>query len=78
MHYLTASGGPWDISDITLPSGQTSGTVTLWFAGTNLVLKNNAAIVTRTGADISSAANMMITLYKDTAITSAWVVLSKN
>jgi hypothetical protein len=78
MHYLTASGGPWDISDITLPSGQTSGTVTLWFAGTNLVLKNNAAIVTRTGADITSAANMMVTLYKDTAITSAWVVLSKN
>ena len=78
MHYLTASGGPWDISDISLPAGQTSGTVTLWFAGTNLVLKNNAAIVTRTGADISSAANMMVTLYKDTAITSAWVVLSKN
>jgi hypothetical protein len=78
MHYLTASGGPWEITDITIPSGQTSGTVVLWFGGTNLTLKNNANIVTRTGADISSAANMMVTLYKDTSISSSWVVMSKN
>lgn len=78
LHFLTASGGPWDITDLTLPAGQTSGQVTLWFGGTGLTLKNNANIVTRTGADISSAASMMVTLYKDTAISGSWVVLSKN
>lgn len=78
LHFLTASGGPWDITDLTLPTGQTSGEVTLWFAGTNLTIKNNANIVTRTGADIASAANMMVTLYKDTAVSSSWVVKSKN
>lgn len=78
LHFITASGGPWDITDLTLPVGQTSGEVTLWFAGTGLTLKNNANIVTRTGADIASAANMMITLYKDTAVSSSWVVKSKN
>ena len=76
--FLTTTGGPWDITDITLPSGQTSGRVTLWFSDANLVLKNNAAIVTRTGADITSAANMMVTLYKDAALSSAWVVWAKN
>jgi hypothetical protein len=78
LHFLTASGGPWDITDLTLPTGQTSGEVTLWFAGTGMTLKNNANIVTRTGADIASAANMMITLYKDTAISGSWIVKSKN
>lgn len=78
LHYLTASGGPWDITDLTMPTGQTSGEVTLWFGGANITLKNNANIVTRTGADIASAANMMITLYKDAAVSSSWVVKSKN
>lgn len=78
LHFLTASGGPWDITDLTLPTGQTSGEVTLWFANAGLTLKNNANIVTRTGADIASAANMMVTLYKDTAVSSSWVVKSKN
>ncbi len=76
--FLTTTGGPWEISNITLPSGQTSGRITLWFSDANLVLKNNANIVTRTGADITSAANMMVTLYKDAAISAAWVVWAKN
>jgi hypothetical protein len=78
LHTLTASGGPWDITDLTLPAGQTSGTVTLWFLTSNLTLKNNANIVTRTGADIASAANMMLTLYKDTAVSGSWIVMNKN
>ncbi|MCA3173496.1 MAG: hypothetical protein ING25_10650 [Burkholderiales bacterium] len=78
LHTLTASGGPWDITDLTLPAGQTSGMVTLWFLTANLTLKNNANIVTRTGADIVSAPSMMVTLYKDTAISGSWIVMSKN
>jgi hypothetical protein len=76
--FLTTTGGPWDITNITLPVGQTSGRVTLWFANANLVLKNNVSIVTGTGADIISATNMMVTLYKDASISAAWVVWAKN
>lgn len=78
LHFLTASGGPWDITDLTLPTGQTSGEVRLWFSGTGINLKNNANIVTRTGADIASAANLMVTLYKDTSVSGSWIVMNKN
>lgn len=78
MHFLSASGGPFDITDLNLPSGQTSGMVTLWFAGTGLTLKNGVNIVTRTGADIVSAANMIVTLYKDISVSGSWIVMSKN
>jgi len=78
MTYLAAPAGPFDITNFTLPAGQTSGWFTIWLGDANLVIKNNANIVTRTGADITGAANMMITFFKDESLSSACVVWAKN
>lgn len=73
--FVTGAG---DITDLTLPAGQTSGLVVLWFSGAGVTLKNNAAIVTRTGADIASAANLKVCLEKHAAISGSWVVMWTN
>lgn len=70
--------GAGDITGLTPPAGQTSGTVVLWFSGAGVTLKNNASIVTRTGADIASAANLMVGLLYDASVSGSWVVMWKN
>jgi len=77
FHPVTNAGAT-NMTDMVLPSSQTSGTVTLYFTNGNTTLVNSATFILKGGINVTPTATQIVQFIKNSSLSSAWIEISRN